>query len=129
MGGSASTAGTSEFYIFRQFYLPDYTAITQTQEWGGSEVGSATADIVAIEEALHRVVEAAGLNPAEVVRHTLRHTAITHLVQAGVDLPTVQRVSGHKTLDMVVRYSHQNGEHIQVAMDRLAERYNSSIGK
>ncbi|WP_202944828.1 tyrosine-type recombinase/integrase [Nitrosospira multiformis] len=31
------------------------------------------------------------------MRHTLRHTAITHLVQAGVDLPTVKRISGHKT--------------------------------
>lgn len=56
--------------------------------------------------------------------HTLRHTAITHLVQAGVDLPTVQRISGHKTLIMVERYTHQNGEYIRFAMDRLEERYN-----
>jgi len=58
----------------------------------------------------------------EVVRHTLRHTAITHLVQAGVDLPTVKRISGHKTLAMVERYSHQSGEHNQAAMDKLEER-------
>ncbi|MCZ6516726.1 MAG: hypothetical protein O6763_04475 [Gammaproteobacteria bacterium] len=44
-------------------------------------------------------------------------------MQAGVDLPTVQRISGHKTLEMVVRYSHQNGEHIQAAMDKLERRY------
>jgi len=74
-----------------------------------------------VEKQFRRVVAAAGL---EVVRHTLRHTAITHLVQAGVDLPTVQRISGHKTLQMVVRYSHQNGEHIKSAMDALEERYN-----
>jgi integrase len=36
----------------------------------------------------------------------------------GVDLPTVQRISGHKTLAMVTRYAHQNGSHIQVAMDK-----------
>ena len=71
-----------------------------------------------------RVVAAAGLDPKEVVRHTLRHTAITHLVQAGVDLPTVKRISGHKTLIMVERYSHQNGEHIQTAMDKLQNRLN-----
>jgi site-specific recombinase XerD len=58
-----------------------------------------------------------------VVRHTLRHTAITHLVQAGVDLPTVKRISGHKTLLMVERYAHQNGTHIQAAMDALEARY------
>jgi integrase len=55
--------------------------------------------------------------------HTLRHTAITHLVQADVDLPTVKRISGHKTLAMVERYAHQNGAHIEAAMEKLAERY------
>jgi integrase len=68
-----------------------------------------TADI---RKPFRRVVSAAGLNPEEVVRYTLRHTAITHFVQAGVDLPTVKRISGHKTLTMVERYAHQNGEHI-----------------
>ena len=48
----------------------------------------------------------AGLDPATITPHTLRHTAITRLVQAGVDLPTVQRISGHRTLAMVLRYSH-----------------------
>ena len=76
-----------------------------------------------IRKPFRRVVIAAGLNPDEVVRHTLRHTAITHLVQAGVDLPTVKRISGHKTLIMVERYAHQNGEHIGAAMDKLEERY------
>ncbi|MDQ4146258.1 MAG: tyrosine-type recombinase/integrase [Pseudomonadota bacterium] len=81
---------------------------------------------MSIENAFRRVVVAAGLDAKQVVRHTLRHTAITHLVQAGVDLPTVQRISGHKTLQMVVRYSHQNGEHIQAAMDKLDRRYRST---
>lgn len=67
------------------------------------------------------------MNPKEVVRHTLRHTAITHLVQAEIDLLTVQRISGHKTLQMVVRYSHQNGKHIQSAMDTLEKRYDLKI--
>ena len=63
------------------------------------------------------------MNPNEIVRHTLRHTAITHLVQAGIDLPTVKRISGHKTLLMVERYAHQNGSHINAAMDKLEQRY------
>jgi hypothetical protein len=40
----------------------------------------------------------------------------------GLDLPTVKRISGHKTLAMVERYAHQNGEHIQAAMDALQNR-------
>ena len=70
----------------------------------------------------------AGLNPTLVVRHTLRHTVITHLVQAGVDLPTVQRISGHKDLSMVLRYAHQSGTHIQEAMETLAKRLHSGEG-
>src|SRR5262249_18646942 len=59
----------------------------------------------------------------EVVRHTLRHTAITHLVQAGVGLPTVKHISGPKTLIMVECYAHQNGAHIRAAMDALESHY------
>ena len=77
-----------------------------------------------IRDSFCRVVEAAGLDSNLIVRHTLRHTAITHLVQAGVDLPTVKRISGHKTLAMVERYAHANGAHIQGAMDRLQDRLN-----
>ena len=71
-----------------------------------------------IRKAFVRAVIAAGLDPKQVVRHTLRHTAITHLVQAGVDLPTVKRISGHKTMAMVERYAHQSGAHIADAMER-----------
>ena len=78
---------------------------------------------VNIREPFQRVVKESGLDPKQINPHTLRHTTITHLVQAGVDLPTVKRISGHKTLIMVERYCHQNGEHIQAAMDKLEERY------
>ena len=81
---------------------------------------------VNLDKPFRRVVAEAGLDTTLVVRHTLRHTAITHLVQAGVDLPTVKRISGHKNLSMVERYSHQNGAHIALAMDRLGERYRKS---
>jgi hypothetical protein len=46
----------------------------------------------------------------------MRHTAITNLVQAGVDLPTIKRISGHKTLAMVERYAHVHGQHIDQAI-------------
>ena len=78
---------------------------------------------VDVRKAFVRAVEAAGLDPKRVVRHTLRHTAITHLVQAGVDLPTVKRISGHKTMAMVERYAHQSGSHIADAMQKLDDRF------
>lgn len=90
--------------------------------------GQARGHAMSIEKAFRRVVAAAGMDPKQIVRHTLRHTAITHLVQAGVDLPTVKRISGHKTLAMVERYAHANGAHIQAAMDKLGQRYKAASG-
>ncbi len=58
----------------------------------------------------------AGLDPDLVTPHVMRHTAITNLVQAGADLPTIQRISGHKTLAMVMRYTHVHGSHIDEAI-------------
>ena len=93
------------------------------QEWLFPSMVAKSGHLQYPEDSFRDVVKQAELNPKEVTPHTLRHTAITHLVQAGVDLPTVQRISGHKTLQMVARYSHQNGEHIQSAMDVLEKRY------
>jgi hypothetical protein len=52
----------------------------------------------------------------------MRHTAITALVQAGVDLPTIQEISGHKTITMVLRYAHVHGQHIDRGIKVIAER-------
>lgn len=67
-----------------------------------------------------RAVERAGLDPKKVTPHTMRHTAITRLVKAGIDLPTIQRISGHKTLAMVLRYTHVHGSHIDAAIMNLS---------
>lgn len=66
-----------------------------------------------------RAVIRAGLNPQKVTPHVMRHTAITRLVKAGVDIPTIQKISGHKTLLMVMRYVHIHGTHIDDAIAAL----------
>lgn len=63
-----------------------------------------------------RIVTRAGLDPAKATPHTMRHTGITRLVQAGVDLPTIQKISGHKTLTALMRYVHIAGAHIDDAI-------------
>lgn len=107
-------------------YLEGYMkTIDQIQPWLFPSSYSKSGHLTVNRKAFIRAVEAAGLDPTKIVRHTLRHTAITHLVQAGVPLTTVKRISGHKTLIMVERYAHQNGEHIREAMDKLESRYSS----
>jgi integrase len=105
-------------------YLANYvTTLRPGEQWLFPSPAAKDGRTVNLDKPFRRCVLAAGLDVKQVVRHTLRHTAITHLVQAGVDLPTVKRISGHKNLSMVERYSHQNGAHIQSAMDKLSERY------
>ena len=105
-------------------YLAAYVSTLRPGErWLFPSPAAKDGHTVNLDKPFRRCVLAAGLDVKQVVRHTLRHTAITHLVQAGVDLPTVKRISGHKNLSMVERYSHQNGAHIQTAMDKLSERY------
>lgn len=85
--------------------------------------GTKAGHDVDVRKPFRRVVTAAMLDPDQILRRAMRHTAITHLVQAGEYLRTVKRISGHKTLAMVERYSHQNGTHIQAAMDKLQARF------
>lgn len=72
-----------------------------------------------MSEQFRRAVARAKLDPAKVTPHVLRHTAITGLVKEGVDLPTVQRISGHKTLAMVLRYTHLSDSHIDQSVAKL----------
>lgn len=69
--------------------------------------------------AFERAVRRAGLNPDKVTPHIMRHTAITRLVQAGTDIPTIQKISGHKTVAMVLHYTHVHGVHIDNAISAL----------
>jgi integrase len=114
---------TSQLVEFLKEYL---NGCSPDQEWLFPSKTSASGHYEAIERPFRKVVKAAGMDPYQVLRHTLRHTAISHLVQAGVDLPTVKRISGHKTIQMVERYSHQDSKHIQAAMNKLEGQYRQS---
>ena len=67
--------------------------------------------------------EAIEKNPAlhDVTWHIFRHTYISRLVMAGVDLRTVQELAGHKDIKMTTRYAHLAPSHKLAAVDRLAE--------
>jgi site-specific recombinase XerD len=68
------------------------------------------------------MVDAVKENPAlaDVTWHTFRHTYISRLVMAGVDLRTVQELAGHKDIKMTIRYSHLSPSHKIAAVDKLA---------
>jgi site-specific recombinase XerD len=51
--------------------------------------------------------------------HGNRHSFASRLVMAGVDLLTVQKLGGWRTLSMVQRYGHLAPDHLRAAVERL----------
>jgi site-specific recombinase XerD len=66
--------------------------------------------------------DAVELNPAlqDVSWHTLRHTAISRWVMAGVPIAEVMVLAGHKSISMTMRYAHLAPDHQQESVDKLA---------
>jgi len=93
------------------------------QVWLFPSSKSKTGHLVNIDKAFNRVAKAAGFEPSEINRHTMRHTVVSHLVNNRTPLTTVMKISGHKTLAMVLKYAHANQENIQEEMDRLEKRF------
>lgn len=61
--------------------------------------------------------------------HDLRHTFASHLVMGGVDLTTVSRLMGHKSLSMTLRYSHLAPSHLVSAVNVLNATMNPTSTK
>jgi hypothetical protein len=53
--------------------------------------------------------------------HDLGHTFASRLVMAGVDLPTVKELMGHKNITMTLRYTHLSSDHKRTAVGKLAQ--------
>jgi integrase len=69
--------------------------------------------------AFERAVRKAGIT--NFTFHDLRHTFASRLVMAGVDLPTVKELLGHRDIRMTMRYTHLSSDHKQAAVGKLEQ--------
>jgi len=64
--------------------------------------------------------------------HDLRHTFATRLIQAGVDIYTVQKLGRWKTISMVLRYAHHQPESLgggAEVLDRLRRENSTKLAQ
>ena len=54
--------------------------------------------------------------------HDLRHSCASYLVMNGVQLRTVAEILGHKTFQMVMRYSHLSPDHLKEAISGMNQK-------
>jgi integrase len=70
-------------------------------------------------------VNALGLNDGvedprmKIVFHSLRHSAASRMVQAGVDLYVVQKILGHSVITVTEKYSHLSDESLRAAVEKM----------
>jgi integrase len=75
--------------------------------------------------AWHRILKETGIQGFRF--HDLRHEAVSRLVEAGLGDQEVSAISGHKSMQMLKRYTHLRAEDLVERLDQVMNRSRSSI--
>jgi len=64
-----------------------------------------------LQNRVKSMAEAAGLTRLNVTPHTLRHTAITQMLERKIPVETVRAIAGHEDLETTMIYTHLSTKH------------------
>ena len=81
-----------------------------------------------VAASFRRALERAKITTGDVTPHTLRHTAISRMIDAGIDDYTVMAISGHSSARMLVRYTHPTETRKIDALESFSTVTNTSHG-
>jgi integrase len=69
----------------------------------------------------HKALKQAGIEDFRF--HDLRHSAASYLAMSGASLAEIAEVLGHKTLEMVKRYSHLSEQHTASVVEKMNKKF------
>jgi site-specific recombinase XerD len=75
-------------------------------------------DPSSLQKAYHTAKRRAGIRKSGGI-HALRHAFATHLLEAGVDVHTIQRLMGHRSITTTMRYWHLTHASLTAQATRL----------
>jgi len=69
------------------------------------------------------------MDDKDFVFHACRHTRVTRLVEAGIDIRVVKEMLGHKRIETTMRYAHVKASNIEPAMEKVGKYRRSEAKK
>lgn len=96
----------------------DRRAVEARTEWLFPSPYDPSKPVIEVRKSHETAIQRTGLKPCFRL-YDLRHTALSRMAMAGIDLPTLKELAGHSQIQMTMRYVHPTPEHKRRAIDKF----------